>query len=161
MSQIETWLPTVVSKELRSIPSWAANQGAKRLEAAAALLGAEESKKIARKAGAYELTDALAQELRLQGVEISARGEVPALSPANWLCSSALHPLPLAAWRERWESEGVRLEGIVLSSARRKAFLSFLSAVSCTEVKDVWALLEIADHFFQADNFELVVSRRF
>ncbi|MGZ3692700.1 MAG: hypothetical protein ACXWQO_00405 [Bdellovibrionota bacterium] len=159
MPRIEGWLPTLANREVYTIPSWAAHLGARRLEAAEALVGRDEARRIARKEGAYELEDSLADSLRLEGLDISSKGEFPALSPSNWLRSSALGAAPLEEQRKRFARDGLVLKGIMLSHASRKSLLQFLHTVSCTELEDVWELLAIADHFFQADRHELLVER--
>jgi hypothetical protein len=157
--QTKDLLPTVATGEVRSVPSWHAHAGARRLLAAAQLVGEEEAKRIARKEGTYELEDSLADALRLEGLTISAKGEFPALSPANWLCSAGRGSVPLAAWRDRWNNEGVQLKAILLSELNRKAFLKFLHTVSCDSVSDAWELLGLADHFFQCESHDLIVTR--
>lgn len=158
MPSWEKWLPTAASQSI-VIPAWAAHAGGRRVAAAGKLVGGEEAQKIARREGAYELSDVLANQLRLEGVELSARGEFPALSPANWLRSAALDALPLEDWRARWRKEGIELTGILLAPAARARFIGFLEKMNARELNDPWDLLALADHFFRPDQHELAISR--
>lgn len=159
MNNVMRWLPPVTTHEIYVIPSWVAHQGTFRLAEAGKLLGTGEAQRVARKEGTYELDEKLAHELRLKGLDIPAKGDVPALSPATWLRSSTLEVKPLAEWRMRFQFEHIEVEGLLIPGKMRDAFLGFLKTNHQTEPKDIWALVELADHFLFADSLQLLVRR--
>lgn len=159
MHNLMRWLPPVSTHEIFVIPSWAAHRGVKRLRAAAEVVGAEEAKKIARKQGAYELSDELAHDLRLQGLELNAKGEIPVLSPANWLRSSALELRTIPGWKNYLAAKGISIEGLLIPQKARDQLLGFLKAQGRTEFASVTDLIEVADHFLLKDSLQLLVRR--
>ena len=159
MHNLMRWLPPVSTHEIYVIPSWAAHRGVKRLRQAASVVGAEEARKIARKQGAYELSDELAHELRLQGLELNAKSEIPALSPANWLRSSTLELRTIPEWKSFLAGQGISIEGLLVPRKLRDRLLSFLKAQGRTEFSDAAELVEVADHVLFTDSLQLLVRR--
>lgn len=129
--------------------------GDSRLALAEHLLGREASRSIARRLGRYELTDALALRLELEGVKLGEGGEVPALSPSRW----GLYP-EARAWAELRSSlaeNHAALAGLLLTAEQAEGFRRFLSRHSVGDGAPVERIVELARHYFHGEPLNVVV----
>jgi|GEM_PF-3973729 len=149
----ETPLPAGLSVE--KVAAATAELGDSRLSAADGLLGRDNARAIAKKAGAYQLEDELARRLELEGLELGENGEFPALSPRDW----GLYPEA-----ETWSSFVARMKrshgeirGLLMSPSQREAFLQFLSRNRVDPKGEPEAIADLARHFFFSEPLNVVV----
>lgn len=147
-------------EEFRTISSFRAASGARRLQEAGNILGnLKLACKIAQEIWCYELDESLVRELKLEGLLLSD-GEIPVLSPKNW-DSKTPPTLTISQWKEKFDKEGLELKGILLSNKEKSEFDRFLKNVKFSSANP-WQILELVEHYFFPKNkfLKVVVSTR-
>lgn len=129
--------------------------GDARLALAEELLGREAARSVARRLGHYELTEALALRLELEGVKLGEAGEVRALSPARW--GRFPEARSWAGLRETLAESRAVLEGLQLSPEQAGGFRRFLSRHSVGGSAPVERVVELARHYFHGQPINVVV----
>lgn len=142
MNRIFTELPA--GCEVKELPSLEEELGGGRVALLKELLGAEDGVRAAREAGLYELSDSLAQRLRLQGVRLGEGGELACLSPARWR-EGAAQPLPAS------------LEGVLLDAADAREFQSYLRLTGNRSAIAPLPMAELARHYFFSRRLRVLV----
>jgi hypothetical protein len=117
-------------------------RGAARLAELAALLGAENAQRATALAGPYLLADELAKQLRLEGLELPANGELRALSAEHW--ESRVAALP----------EGAEVCGLDLSPEQKRVFRA---ATKGRPIESPAEALKIAEHLFYGESLKVAV----
>jgi hypothetical protein len=140
---------------LKTLLPRADSLGASRIEFAEKMLGRETARTIARKLGAYEVTEELALRLELEGVQLGPGGEVPLLTPTRWgLFPDAMALQDLLALQG---TEGLVLAGLQLSKRQSEVFSAFLSRNPVARDAPMDRVLELAGHFFFGQTINVVV----
>ncbi|HEY8279778.1 MAG TPA: hypothetical protein VIH99_09155 [Bdellovibrionota bacterium] len=148
-------LPLPSGLKLELVANGIGEMGRRRLATLAQLLGQTEASRVADAAGAYELDDDLAGEVKLRGGVLGPSNEIRALSPNQWAGQSQASSLE--DLRSRLEREEGKILGLMLNPDERTRFLAFLARNQVDPDSAPEEIVSLARHFFSHEPMNVVV----
>ena len=131
--------------ELHKVMNARAHEGNLRLGVAAKILGDRNmALALAKEIGPYILADQVAHRLRLEGLALDSKGEIPVLSPSRWADQKLEARSPLELLALEWEELGLQLAGILVEKSE---FSELMELKALARELDAWGLVSLYEHF--------------